>query len=29
MEDGDSMKEHINAFNTMVSKLVFVNIMLA
>jgi hypothetical protein len=26
MEDGDSMTEHINAFNTLVSQLVYVNI---
>jgi hypothetical protein len=29
MEDGDSMIEHLNAFNTLVSQIGFVNIMLA
>ena len=28
MEDGDSMTEHLNAFNTLVSQLVSVNIMI-
>jgi hypothetical protein len=28
MENGDSVTEHLNAFNTMVSQLVFVNIMI-
>jgi hypothetical protein len=28
MEDGDSVTEHLNAFNTLVSQLVFVNIMI-
>jgi hypothetical protein len=26
MEDGDSVTEHLNSFNTLVSQLVFVNI---
>jgi hypothetical protein len=29
MEDGDSMTEHINAFNNLVSQLVYVNITIA
>jgi hypothetical protein len=29
MEDGDSVTEHLNAFNTLVSQLVYVNIMIA
>jgi hypothetical protein len=29
MEDGDSMTEHLNAFNTLVSQLGFVNITIA
>jgi hypothetical protein len=29
MEDGDSVTEHLNAFNTLVSQLVFVNITIA
>jgi hypothetical protein len=29
MEDGDSVIERLNAFNTLVSQLVYVNIMIA
>jgi hypothetical protein len=29
MEDEDSMKEHLNAFNTLVSQLGSINVMIA
>jgi hypothetical protein len=29
IEDGDSVTEHLNAFNTLVSQLIYVNIMIA
>jgi hypothetical protein len=29
MEDGDSVIEHLNFFNTLVSQLVYVNVMIA